>query len=331
MSKLPVTIAINRYDRSVPLADGRVTAEGIDLNVLFSGVEQTFWRMLLHKEFDVSEMSLSSYIMAHDRGQRDFIALPVFPSRVFRHSSMFVREDSDITSPGQLAGRKMGVPEYQMTAAVWAKGMIQDDYGVKPSDIEWFNGGLDDPGRIEKLALDLPSNIRITAIPQEDTLNQWLLDGKIDALVTARPPSSFLDGTGRIRRLMPNHREAEAAYYHRTKIYPPMHTVVIRRDLYEANRWMAMSLFKAFKEALLLCDPRRMFDGHLAYALPFLPSIIEELVEDFGGLDMWPYGLEENRHTLETLIRHQRDQGLVKNDLVIEELFAPETLDEFKN
>lgn len=332
MSRLKVAFASNRYDRILPLADGTVTPRGIDLNVMFlGGVEQVFWRMLRHHEFDASEMSLSSYLMTRDRGDDTLIAIPVFPSRVFRHSCIFVREDSKLEDPKQLKGATVGVPEYQMTAAVWAKGILQDEYGVHPRDIKWRNGGLDQAGRIEKLALELPSDISVTSIPVDETLNQQLLDGKIDALVTARPPSSFLDGTQRVRRLIRNHREVEMDYYRRTGIFPPMHTVVIKRKLYDENRWMAMSLFEAFQEALALCDPLKMFDGHIRYALPFLPSWIEDLQNEFGGIHMWRYGVETNRRTLETLIRYQIDQGLIKKELKLEEMFAAETLDSYRN
>ncbi len=332
MSLLNVTFACNRYDRTTPLADGTVKPRGIDLNVLLlGGVEQVFWRMLMHQEFDASEMSLSSYLMTRDRGQDELIAIPVFLSRVFRHSCIFVREDSKLEDPKQLIGATVGVPEYQMTAAVWAKAILLDEYGVHPRDIIWRNGGLDQPGRIEKLKLDLPADIRVSYIPTDQTLNQLLLDGEIDALVTARPPSSFLDGTNRVRRLIRNHRDVEAEYYERTGIFPPMHTVVIKRKLYEANRWMAMSLFEAFQEALTLCDPLKMFDGHLRYSLPFLPAWIEELQTKFGGIEMWKYGFEPNRKTLETLVRNQKEQGLVKNDLRLEDVFASETLDLYRN
>jgi 4,5-dihydroxyphthalate decarboxylase len=333
MSRLKMTFASNRYDRTTPLADGTVTARGIDLNVLlFDGVEQVFWRMLRHHEFDISEMSLSSYLMMRDRGQDDLIAIPVFPSRVFRQSSIFVREDSNLERLEQLAGATVGVPEYQMTAAVWVKGILQDEYGVHPRDIIWRNGGLDQAGRIEKLPLELPSDISLNSIPVDETLNQSLLDGKIDALVTARPPSAFLDGTHRVRRLVRNHQEVEADYYKRTKIFPPMHTVVIKRDLYEANRWIAMSLFGAFQEALALSDPLKMFGtGHIRYAIPFIPAWIEYLQEEFGGIKMWQYGVEPNRKALQTLIRYQREQGLIKNELRPEEMFAAETLDSYRN
>ncbi len=325
MSLLNVTFACNRYDRTTPLADGTVKPRGIDLNVLLlGGVEQVFWRMLMHQEFDASEMSLSSYLMMRDRGQDDLIAIPVFLSRVFRHSCIFVREDSKLEDPKQLIGATVGVPEYQMTAAVWAKAILLDEYGVHPHNLIWRNGGLDQPGRIEKLKLDLPADIRISYIPAEETLNQQLLDGKIDALVTARSAELIPRRHEPCPPPYPQSSRGRGGIYLRTKIFPPMHTVVIKRKLYEANRWMAMSLFEAFQETLTLCDPLKMFDGHLRYSLPFLPAWIEELQTKFGGIEMWKYGFEPNRKTLETLVRNQKEQGLVKNDLRLEDMFAPE-------
>lgn len=331
LTRLHLTMACNRYDRTMPLADGRVKAAGIDLNVIFTNVEAVFWRMLLHREFAVSEMSLSSYIMARSRGDDGLLAIPVFPSRAFRHSAIYVLSDSPLESPSQLSGLTVGVPEYQMTAAVWVKGILEDEYGVASKDILWKTGGLDQAGRIEKLPLEIPAAIAVSPIPADMTLTQCLLDGSIDALVTPRPPSAFTGGGRSCRRLLRDHRRVEREYYKRTRIFPPMHTVVMKTEVYRDNPWIAMNLYEAFDRALALCDPDDMFDGHLRYALPFLPADVEEWQADLGGLDMWRYGLADNHKTLETLIRYQAQQGLLRAPIQASDLFAPETLDRFRN
>jgi 4,5-dihydroxyphthalate decarboxylase len=330
MSRRTLTLACAPYDRTLPLFDGRVQPEGIDLNVVLLRYEDTFWRMLRHQEFDVSEMSLSSYLMSMDRGA-DLVAIPVFLSRVFRHSSIYVNARSGIESAADLKGRRVGVPEYQMTAALWIRGILQHDYGVAPSEMKWFNGGLDEPGRVEKLTLNLPANISLTAIPDDKTLNEMLVKGELDALVTARPPSAFVRGDPAVRRLFRDSKTEEINYYKKTGIFPPMHCVAFRRDVYERDRWIAQSMFKAFTVARRLCALTDMWDGHLRYALPFLHLAAEESIAIFGDTDPWRYGALENRHTIETLVQYSHEQGLIPRRYELEELFAKETLDVSKN
>jgi 4,5-dihydroxyphthalate decarboxylase len=201
MSKLRLTLACWNYDRTRALADGSVRPEGIDLEYLGLEVEETFFRMLRHREFDVAEMSLSSYTVTLSHDDPPFVALPVFPSRMFRHSCVFVSAKSGIREPKDLAGRKVGVPEYQMTAPVWIRGILQDEYGVDPAGVHYFTGGVEEPGRVEKVKLDLPARFRITPIGPTKTLSQMLADGEIDALYTARRPSTFATRPGAVRRL----------------------------------------------------------------------------------------------------------------------------------
>ena len=329
MSDLRLTLACWDYDRTRALADGSVRAEGIDLTFLPLSVEETFFRMLRNREFHVAEMSLSSYTLSLQRENPPFIAIPVFPSRFFRHSCVFVSARSGITRPEQLIGRRVGVPEYQMTAPVWIRGILADDCKVPVDSVEYFTGGEEEPGREEKLKLDLPPGIRVSAIPHDKTLSRMLADGEIDALHSARAPSTLYSRPNDVKRLFPNYVETELDYYRRTKIFPIMHTVVIRRDVYRENPWVAQSLYKAFVEA-----KRRTIEGLIQTAanmamLPWLVAHVEQARSELGE-DWWPYGLQENRAVLETFLRYHHEQGLSKKRLKPEDLFAPETFEAFK-
>ena len=329
MSRLQLSLACWDYDRTRALADGSVRAEGIDLiyNSLF--VEETFFRMLRNREFDIAEMSMSSYCVSLMRDDPPFIAIPVFPSRFFRHSCIFVSAKSGIREPKDLAGRTIGVPEYQMTAPVWIRGILQDEYGVDPAACEYRTGGEEEPGRDEKLALDLPPKFKVKPIGPQQTLARMIAEGQLDAMHTARAPSTFATRPEAVKRLFENFVEVEKAYYRKTRVFPIMHTVVIRRELYRANRWIAQSLHKAFAQA-----QRKTYD-HLGTSmalvtmLPWQSAHVEE-ARALLGEDWWPYGLEPNRHVLETFLRYHHEQGLSKHRLKVEELFAPETLKSFR-
>ena len=328
MSRLPLTFGCWNYDRTRALADGSVVPDGIDLNYLDMPVEETFFRMLRHREFDVAEMSLSSYCVTLRRDPPPFVAIPVFPSRCFRHSSIFVNAASGIRAPRDLVGRRVGCPEYQMTAPVWIRGILSEHYGVPVDSVTYVTGGEEQPGRSEKIALDLPPAIRVERIGPGETLAQMLRDGAIDALYTARAPSTFRAGDGRVLRLFPDFVDVERAYYRQTGIFPIMHVVAIRRDVYEAHRWIAQSLVKAFGQA-----QRRTYDDLNETAaskamLPWLPAHVEEATALMGE-DWWPYGLARNRDTLATFLRYSHEQGLARRLLAPEDLFAPETHESF--
>jgi 4,5-dihydroxyphthalate decarboxylase len=329
VSKLRLTLACWDYDRTRALADGSVQPEGIDLNCLNLHVEETFFRMLRHREFEVAEMSLSSYAMALGRDDPAFIAIPVFPSRFFRHSCIFVSAKSGIREPKDIAGKRVGTPEYQMTAPVWIRGILQDEYGVDARSVTYCSGGLEERGREEKLQLDLPATIKVTPIAPVQTLSQMLADGEIDALYTARMPSTFQSRPGTVRRLFEDYVGVERDYYRRTKIFPIMHTIVIRRDTYRANPWIAQSLLKAFWGAQRLVYENLYTTSALTTMLPWQVAQVEE-VRAAMGEDWWPYGFAPNRHVLETFLRYHHEQGLSSRRLQPEELFAPETLDAFK-
>jgi 4,5-dihydroxyphthalate decarboxylase len=328
MNKLRLTLACWDYDRVAALASGEVRPDGIDLVFLAQPVEETFFRMLRHREFDIAEMSLSSYSVSLARDDPPFIAIPVFPSRFFRHSSIYVSSKSGITEPGQLKGRRIGVPEYQMTAPVWIRGMLSDEYGVRAESVEYLSGGEEQTGRDEKLKLALPPQFRLRPIGPTQTLSQMLADGELDALYTARAPSTFRTRPGDVRRLFPDFVAVERDYYRRTRIFPMMHTVVIRREVYRANPWIAQSLHKAFAEAQRKSYRDLAETAALKTMLPWLVAHVEEARREMGD-DWWPYGFAANRRTLETFLRYHHEQGLSPRLLAPEDLFAPETLENF--
>jgi 4,5-dihydroxyphthalate decarboxylase len=329
MNRLQLSFACWDYDRTRALMDGRVKVDGIDLNYLNLPVEETFFRMARFREFDVAEMSLSSYCVSLSKPDRPFIALPIFPSRFFRHSCIYVNANSGIKQAKDLIGKRIASPEYQMTAPVWIRGILQDHYGVPIDAQPYLFGGEEEPGRIEKMSLKLPDNIKVSPIEPHQTLTQMLYDGEIDALYTARMPSSFLKGDGRVKRLFENYQEVERNYYRETKIFPIMHTVVIRREVYEANRWIAQSLTKAFIESQKMTYEALNETAALKTMLPHLTAQVEETKREFGD-DWWPYGLEKNVKTLETFTRYHHEQGLSPKKLNVQDLFAPEALEAFK-
>jgi 4,5-dihydroxyphthalate decarboxylase len=326
---LQLTLACGNYDRTRALLDGSVKPEGIQLIYLPLSPEEIFFRMIRFKEFDVSEMSLSSYLMNRSRGGMDFIAIPVFPSRMFRHSSIYIYAPSGIGKARDLIGKRMGVPEYQVTAAVWARGILQHEYGVSPRQMTWFTGGLEHPGREEKIPLSLPSSIRISQISAEKTLGQMLERGEIDALIAPRPPSSYKDGTGDVKRLFENHKEEEIRYYQKNEIFPIMHTVVLQKDLYKSHPWAAQSLYKAFCLAKEACFQNLADDAALKYSLPWFVNEVRQTKKILGE-DFWSYGIEKNLRVIQTLMEYSAEQGLIKKRMKIEELFATNTLESYK-
>lgn len=327
MPTLTLSLACDLNDRTQAILNGQTRPKGINLNYIPLQIEEIFWRMLRHQEFDAAEMSMSSYMMTVDRNDPEFIAIPAFPSRFFRHSCIFINEDASIDEPEDLAGKRVGVPEYQMTASLWIRGMLHDEYGVAPSDVHWFHGGEEDEGREEKLSLNLPDRITLDAIPSTHTLSGMLEAGELDALITARTPSSFPQGP--VSRLFSNFKEAERQYYQQTGHFPIMHTIVIRKEVYNENPWVAQELHKMFREAKSQCLDVIANTGELKSAVPWLVSEIEQ-TRDLMGENYWPYGIEKNRETLEVMTRYSYEQGLTSRQLNLKELFAPETFEEFK-
>lgn len=329
MSKLKLTLACWNYDRTRALLEGRVRPDGIDVNYLNIPIEETFFRMLRHREFDAAEMSLSSYVLSLFHPDRPFIAIPVFPSRVFRHSCIYVHTASGIKAPGDLVGKKVGIPEYQMTAAVWIRGILADEYGVAVDSVVYHTGGQEEAGRPEKLPIALPPAIRVERIGPKQTLASMLARGEIDALYTARTPSSFQSGDATVKRLFEDFPSVERQYFRATNIFPIMHTVVVRREVYERHPWVAQSLYKAFCAAQREAYADLSETAALKIMLPWLAAHVEETRQAMGD-DFWPYGIDRNRQTLATFLRYSHDQGLAKSLLEPEQLFAPETLESFK-
>ena len=329
MSKLRLTLACWNYDRTRALMDGTVQPDGIDLNYLNLPVEETFFRMIRNREFDVAEMSLSSYTVSTFRDPQPFIAIPVFPSRMFRHASIYVHAGAGIREPRDLVGKRIGTPEFQMTAPVWIRGILSDRYSVPVDSVTYCTGGEEEPGRVEKQKLDLPPAIRIQPIGPTQTLSAMLASGEIDALHTARMPSTFTTQPDKVKRLFPNYVEVEKEYFRDTGIFPIMHTVVIRREVYEANRWVAQSLYKAFAESQRHTYDDLYVTAALKAMLPWLTAYVED-VRALMGNDFWPYGFEANRRTLATFLRYHHEQGLSKTLRTPEELFAPEAMEAFR-
>lgn len=329
MGKIRLTLACWDYDRTRALQEGRVQVEGAELTYLPLRVEETFWRMLRYQDFDAAELSMGSYLMAREKGYPRLIAIPVFPSRAFRHSGIYINADSGIREPKDLVGKRVGVPEYQVTMATWARGILQHEYGVKPEQMKWFTGGEEHPGREDKIRHDLPKNIDIRSIGPDQTLSSMLERGDLDAVISPHMPSPFVRRSPKVRRLIPNFREVEKDYYRRTKIFPIMHTVALREEVYEKNPWVAQSLCKAFAESKRICEESMYEFSALKYMLAWSIAEMEEEREIFGK-NPWPYGLEDNRHVLETLIQYAHEQGLLKSRPDLKSLFAPSTLDEFK-
>ncbi len=327
MPNVPLTLACWDYDRTAALADGRITVDGVDLTYLTLRVEETFLRMIAHREFDAAEMSLSSYTMSKFRDDA-FVAIPVFPSRVFRHGSIYVAEKSGIREPKDLIGKRIGVPEYQMTAAVWIRGILADEYAVPVSSVSYFTGGEEQPGRVEKPGLKLPAEIKVAPIPPDRTLSGMIATGEIDALYTAEAPSSY-GKNGAVRRLFEDPVMVEQDYYKRTQLFPIMHTLVLRRELYERHRWLAVELYKAFIRAQAVAYENLHHTGVTKTMLPWAPAY-SEATRALMGEDFWPYGLEKNVKTLETFLRYHHEQGLSPRKLEPRDLFAPEALESYK-
>lgn len=322
MPNLKLSVGCGPYDRTEALRSGIVQPEGIDLTyVPIKSPPEVFARMVKHHAFDFSEMSTSMYLTLRAKNEFPFIALPVFPSRVFRHGFIFINKKSGIKSPRDLEGKKIGVPEYRQTAAIWIRGILQHEYGVDMDTIHWYEGGANVPREPDVLDLRPDREIDIQFIGPEKSLNDMLAAGEIDAMIGARKPDS-LDTCDDVGRLFPNYRDEEKTYFKKTGIFPIMHTLVISEELHKNQPWVAESVYKAFVEAKALCLEEMRFSGTMRYALPWLFADIDEMDEVFGG-DPFAYGLEQNRPTLEALITYLHDQKFLAEKVAIEDMFLP--------
>ncbi len=326
MSRLHLTFACGDYDRTRALEDGSVRPDGIDLTYLRLPVEETFFRMLRHREFDVAEMSLSTYVATLDQTARPFVALPVFTSRMFRHGGIYINANAGIEMPSDLRGKRVGSPEFQLTACVWIRGILSEHHGVPVDSVAYHTGGQETPGRIEKGKVD--TGLEIRPIPAGATLSQMLANGEIDALYTPRVPSPFRDRDPRVTRLFDDVVAVEKEYFAATGIFPIMHVVVIRRDVYERHRWVAQSLYKACQTARDDAYARIYDSSALRFMEPWLIQHLEES-KQLLGQDYWSYGLAENEKALDVFLRYHHEQGLSRKRYEPADLFADETSEAF--
>ena len=320
--KLPLSIAVGPYDRTRALIDGDVRIDGVDPVVMTFAPEEMFFRAFRHAEFDVCELSMSSQTLKVSRGENAYVGVPVFPSRAFRHTSIYVRRDR-VKRPEDLKGRRIGVPEYQLTANVWARAILQDDHGVAASDVAWVQGGIDEPGRPEKIKLALPEAIRVEAAPEGDTISAMLDRGDLDAYIGPRPPSCRHPDVG---WLYADPTAAAKDYFRRTRIFPIMHVLGVRRTLVEAHPWLPAALLKAFEAAKAHALARLGDTSATKVTLPFVEEQLKAARELMGD-DFWSYGVARNRHVVEAFLRHHHAQGLSARPVGVDEMFVPSTFE----
>jgi 4,5-dihydroxyphthalate decarboxylase len=328
MDKLRLSIGIGNYDRVRPLADGEVLMDGVDPVFMFLEPEEIFFRAFRGVEFDMCELSLSSFSVKTANGDNPYVGVPVFPSRAFRHTAIYVRTDR-IKSPADLRGKRIGTPEWQLTACVWARAILEDDHGVKPSEMSWVRAGIEMPGRIEKITLKLPPEIRIENADPSKTLNQMLLDGEIDGMIAPRAPSCFERRAPNIGYLFPDTVQAASEYYQRTKIFPIMHVLGIRRTLVDQHPWLPMAALKAFTASKTLAMHRLIDPSASKVTLPFIEEAVQR-AQALIGADWWSYGLDANHALLNTFLGHHHAQGLSSRRLKPEDLFHPSTVESFR-
>jgi 4,5-dihydroxyphthalate decarboxylase len=327
-ARLHLTLAIADYDHVRDLVHGVVRPAGIALTAFALQIEEIFFRFTRNLEWDISEMSFAKFTALTAAGEAPMIGLPVFPSRVFRHSAIYVRADRGITSAKDLEGKTVGIPEWAQTAGIYARGFLAETYGVDLRKIRWLQAGVNQPGRVEKVDLKLPAGVDYAARPDK-SLSGMLAAGEIDAAITARVPAAFAAGGGQIVRLWPSFRDEEARYFKATGIFPIMHLVAVRRAAFERDPWIAMNLFKAFEEAKRRSVERVRDLTATRVPLPWCPTLAEEFDQTFGA-DPFPYGVEGNRPTLDAFCRFAHDQGLTARRLTPDELFPAEVRATFK-
>ena len=321
MARIQLSLAIGAYDHVRDLVSGALRPDGIELIPHELAIEEVTFRFTRHAEWDASELSFGKTVALLAQDDPQIVPIPVFPSRVFRHSAIYIGEKSGIQKPEDLEGRRVGIPEWAQTAGIYVRGLLQHEYGVNLAAIDWIQAGVREPGRGEKVALQLPADLRLT--PRPDTsLSQMLAAGELDAVISARAPQNA-------KRLFPDHQALELEYWKKTRIFPIMHVVVLRKDVYLRNRWIAMNLLKAFTAAKQRSVARALELGVSHAPLPWVADHAARWRE-LAGEDFWPYGAEPNRTTLEAFLQYAFEQGVCRRRLKLEELFAPETLERFK-
>lgn len=328
MSKLPLTLAISHYDHVTELVTGRVPVEGVDLTCLNVQIEEIFFRQFNYLDFDVSEVSMGKYCSLVSQGNAPLVAIPVFPSRVPRHSSFYIRRDGPVKSPADLKGKTIGVPEWAQTASVYSRGLIQHEWGIDLASIQWVQAGVDQPGRLEKVKLNLPKGLKYESRPDK-SLGGMLVSGEIDVALSAHPPSCFEHGHPNITRLFPDYLAIEMDYVKRTGIYPIMHAVAFRREIVDKHPWVAANLFKAFDEARRRSVERALNNTSSALPLPWGYEYARRM-QEIVGPDLMPYGVDANRTTLDAFLRYGHEQGVFHRLLKPEELFPPQVQKSFR-
>jgi 4,5-dihydroxyphthalate decarboxylase len=326
MAKLKLSVAIGPYDRTRALIDGTVQIDGVNSTCMTLSPEEIFFRAFRHAEFDICELSLSSFTVKTAQGNASYVGVPAFVSRAFRHTSIYVRTDR-IKRPEDLKGKKVGLPEYQLTANVWARAILEDDYGIKPSDIYWVRGGIEDSVRPEKISIKLPADVKLEDAPKGKSISALLAEGVIDGFMAPRPPS-LAKNTPNVGWLFPDPVAAAKHYFKRTGIFPIMHIVGVRRELADKHPWLPGAVFKAFEHAKSMALVQLSDTSATKVTLPFVEERLAE-ARALMGEDFWSYGVPANRKTLETFLRHHHSQGLSPRLVTPEELFHSGTLESF--
>lgn len=329
MTRLTLSIAMGDYDRTRPIVDGRVGIDGVNPITMLLSPEEMFFRAFRQAAFDVSELSLSSYCVQLARGNSHYVAVPIFPSRAFRHTAIYVRTDKGIGKPEDLRGRRIGIAEYQLTANVWVRGMLEDDFGVSPPDIEWVRGGMHTPGRPEKIAVQVPDDVTLTEAPEGTTLNELLVQGEIDGFVGPRSLRCFDEGHPNVKRLFRDSVAAAEDYYRRTQIFPIMHVLGLRRELADDHPWLPVALVKGFTQAKSIAQQALDDTSATKVTMPFVEDNLSR-ARALMGPDPWTYGVEDNHKVLEAFLDYHYRQGLSPRKLKPHELFHPTTFEAYR-
>ena len=325
MEGLQISVACIATDRTRPVLDGHVPIEGCTIKPITGEPEDIFGPALRDGAFDVTEMSMSSHILTTSRGDAKYVGIPIFTSRAFRHSSIFVRTDRGLKTMEDLRGRRIGLPEYQQTAALWVRGIMSDQHGVSPRDVTWVTGGLNGPGHGERIPITLPPDIRMVNLGHDDNLSAALARGDLDAIIAPRPPACFNNGSFPVDRLFPHYWAEEADYARKTGFFPIMHCLALRRELAEEHRWLCRAIYAAFKTAKDGALKELTLTNVSRVSLPWLtPSVAQ--AKGVMGRSFWSYGFHDNERELQAMMRYAQECGLVREEIPASSLFHPDTL-----
>jgi len=326
MEKITLTMACAPTDRSRPILDGRVEIPGCRIVALPGEPQDIFRRALRDRAFEITELSMGNHILATAKAQSHYVGVPVFLSRAFRHSAIYVRTDRGIRTPADLKGKRVGMTEFQQTASLWLRGILADEYGLARSDVAWRTGGLNQPSPPPRSRLELSVALDVEAIPATESLDGLLAKGEIDAVFSTQPPRCFASKSAPVDRLFPDYRAAETAYYKSSGVFPIMHCLTVRNDVAEAHPWLALELFRAFTKAKALSLNELTLVNTPRVALPWVAQHFADTLAVLGP-NPWPYGLKQNRPVLEAMVRYAAADGLLDKQFDPAQLFHPSTLD----